>query len=180
MPYSQNEKKKSVKEIDVLTHTEAECSIASENSKVAKTQEHIETYNDNNRAEVESIHKDMNKRNSVKIIGLNYDKEEVLMINKYAPEELWFSTVRATGISSQDVIMVIISLAQGVGANCLYDILKYVLNTIILKTKKLRLHNKIVELTTNDKTVSFRTNCDLSQEQTDKLIDAVIQRIIAE
>lgn len=96
---------------------------------------------------------------------------------------VYFTLLESHNFLPPEVILILIEIAKtaadGMLINALYDTLKFTLHGILVKisTKKL---NKTVQLEVvyNNKKLSFKCNFPLTNEQTNQLINAVVQNFL--
>lgn len=73
----------------------------------------------------------------------------------------------------EEIIIIGLTWAQGIGVNALYDILKYTVKYIVEKIKKLPKKPKGIFLEYHSNSVQFMSDFDLTEEQLNATIDNV-------
>lgn len=93
-----------------------------------------------------------------------------------------FNLLEIRNFLPPEVILILIEVGNEVGyglaTNALYDVLKLTLRCIIEKLSSKRPEQKTeIEIVCNDKRHSFSCNFQLTEEQKNKLIDALAQKL---
>lgn len=83
------------------------------------------------------------------------------------------STISLVGT---EIVTVIIQLMQNIGYNAAYDMIKFSLIAIIKKVTSFKKKRTTIEITCNGKTESISVDFELSENQKNKLIDAVVMK----
>jgi len=108
--------------------------------------------------------------------------DDIEYLNSNADEkDVTFSLINTKKLLSPEFIIILIELAKNIGYSAAYDMLKFSLSKIIgIFSKKNPKGTKKFEIVCNQNKYSLTCDFPLTQEQQDKLIDAVIKKFIEE
>ena len=110
------------------------------------------------------------------------DVQDMKRCNKKVNEfDIEFQILETNNFLSSGLILILIEIAQNVGYNAIYDILKYSLFSVISvisdKAHKNDLHSKSkITISINNNTFSLNCNFPLTDSQKEKVIDAAIEK----
>lgn len=118
---------------------------------------------------------------SILIDSKMISKDDVRLLNE-STNEIDFSSTETNSFLPAEVVLVLIELTQNVGYNAAYDIIKYVVTKVILliSKKKQNANETRFELSCNGNKFSLKTDCTLTEQQMDKLVDAAAQALLSE
>ncbi len=117
-------------------------------------------------------------KNNVIIQGIRLSEEEMTDLCKENDLGVTFSVIESKNMFDVGVLFVFIELVRNLSYNATYDILKYILNSIIIKINNLKSEKIQIEVICNKNKSSITVNFPLSDEQKDKLVDAAIKKLI--
>lgn len=117
-------------------------------------------------------------KNNVIIQGIKFSNEEIADLCKKNEFGITFSVIESKNLIDVGVLFVLVELLKNLTYSATYDILKYILNCIIIKANHIKNGKTHIEVICNNNKASITTNFPLSDEQKDKLIDAAIKKLI--
>lgn len=114
------------------------------------------------------------------VSGLEYDNEEFENTRReFLEHEIELKTMNTISLIGTEMVTVIIQLMQNIGYSAAYDVIKFSLVAIINKVIKVKKKRTTIEITCNGKTEAISVDFELSENQKDKLIDAVVMKFTA-
>ena len=120
------------------------------------------------------------------VVTINTDllnNEDVRSINQDTKEfEVEFQILETNNFLPSGLILILIEIAQNVGYNAIYDIIKYslfkVFSAISKKQNKEGIQSKTkISISIDKKNFSLNCNFPLSEEQQEKLINTAIEKL---
>lgn len=117
-------------------------------------------------------------KNNVIIQGIKFSEKEITDLCKKNEFGVTFSVIESKNLIDVGVLFVLVELVENLTYSATYDILKYILNCIIIKMNHLKNEKTRIEVICNKNKASIAVNFPLSDEQKDKLIDAAIKKMI--
>lgn len=105
--------------------------------------------------------------------------DEVALLNSEALEKgITFSLIESRNFLPSDAIPVLISLGESIGFDAAYDVLKYILLSIMAVFTRRKTNKRTTfEVVCNQERFALTCDFPLTDAQRDKLIDAAVKRI---
>lgn len=114
------------------------------------------------------------------VSGLEYDNEEFENTSKeFLEHEIELKTMSTIALVGAEIVTVIIQLIQNIGYSAAYDVIKFSLVAITNKVISVKKKRTTIEITCNGKTEAISVDFELTENQKDKLIDAVVMKFTA-
>lgn len=116
---------------------------------------------------------------NVLIENLNLSDSEWELLNKNE-YNIIFNSLDMDNFLSPEMTMVIIDIAQNIGYDAAYDLLKFIFLKIIYIAKNVFKGNKqnTIRIILAEKEYTISSDFDLTESQKDKLIDAAIKKML--
>lgn len=122
-------------------------------------------------------------KTNVLVENLNLPESEWDLLNKNEHNVI-FNPLDTNNFLPPEMIMVIVDIAQNIGYNAAYDLLKFIISKIIYMVKIIIKGNKecnnqnTIRIISDGKEYTMSFNFDLTDSQKDKLIDAAIKKLL--
>ena len=120
--------------------------------------------------------------NSVILKGFSLLQQDIDEIRtEFGSMDISLASYNATNFISSDVLgILIIQFAQSISFSAAYDMLKYILLVVMTKMSNLKTNanQTYISIELNNKTSKVAFSFDLTDEQKDKLIDVVAQKLL--
>lgn len=124
--------------------------------------------------------KEVVKMNTVVLIeNLKLTEAELEQMNANNEHGIVFSSLDEDGFLPEEIVFVIIQIAQNIGYNAIYDSLKFVVSKVInLTESKFKNNDTKIEFQYNENKASFNCNFTLAQEQKNEIIEAILEKML--
>ena len=124
--------------------------------------------------------KEVVKMNTVVLIeNLKLTEADLEQLNTNNEHGIVFSSLDEDGFLPEEIVFVIIQIAQNIGYNAIYDSLKFVVSKVINLTESKNKNNDTkIEFQYNDNKASFSCNFTLAQEQKNEIIEAILEKML--
>lgn len=117
--------------------------------------------------------------NKILISGIEFSDEELEGLrNELSNENVEIETIKGLDlIGNNGLVSIICTFISGLGTNAVYDMLKQYLGPVFKRVLDSRKTGTTFEITCNGQTDSVYLGFELSDEQKDKIVDAVVERL---
>lgn len=124
--------------------------------------------------------KEVVKMNTVVLIeNLKLTEADLEHLNANNEHGIVFGSLDEDGFLPEEIVFVIIQIAQNIGYNAIYDSLKFVVSKVInLTESKIKNNDTKIEFQYNDNKASFSCNFTLAQEQKNEIIEAILEKML--
>lgn len=124
--------------------------------------------------------KEVVKMNTVVLIeNLKLTEADLEQLNANNEHGIVFSSLDEDSFLPEEIVFVIIQIAQNIGYNAIYDSLKFVVSKVINLTESKNKNNYTkIEFQYNDNKASFSCNFTLAQEQKNEIIEAILEKML--
>lgn len=124
--------------------------------------------------------KEVVKMNTVVLIeNLKLTEAELEQMNANNEHGIVFSSLDEDSFLPEEIVFVIIQIAQNIGYNAIYDSLKFVVSKVInLTESKIKNNDTKIEFQYNENKASFNCNFTLTQEQKNEIIEAILEKML--
>ena len=115
----------------------------------------------------------------VLIENLKLTEADLEQLNANNEHGIVFSSLDEDGFLPEEIVFVIIQIAQNIGYNAIYDSLKFVVSKVInLTESKIKNNDTKIEFQYNENKASFNCNFTLAQEQKNEIIEAILEKML--
>lgn len=124
--------------------------------------------------------KEVVKMNTVVLIeNLKLTEADLELLNANNEHGIVFGSLDEDSFLPEEIVFVIIQIAQNIGYNAIYDSLKFVVSKVInLTESKIKNNDTKIEFQYNDNKASFSCNFTLAQEQKNEIIEAILEKML--
>lgn len=124
--------------------------------------------------------KEVVKMNTVVLIeNLKLTEAELEQMNANNEHGIVFGSLDEDSFLLEEIVFVIIQIAQNIGYNAIYDSLKFVVSKVInLTESKIKNNDTKIEFQYNENKASFNCNFTLAQEQKNEIIEAILEKML--
>ena len=115
------------------------------------------------------------------IISLSSSLIDADEFSNFQYDDIHLSVVQSNNFLPADIVLILMNLVENVGYNAAYDIIKQCVSQVysIISHKKHKPASFHLKLSYNGNEISCDINTSLTDDQRDKLIDAVAQKILS-
>jgi hypothetical protein len=124
--------------------------------------------------------KEVVKMNTVVLIeNLKLTEADLEHLNANNEHGIVFGSLDEDSFLPEEIVFVIIQIAQNIGYNAIYDSLKFVVSKVInLTESKIKNNYTKIEFQYNDNKASFSCNFTLAQEQKNEIIETILEKML--
>ena len=124
--------------------------------------------------------KEVVKMNTVVLIeNLKLTEADLEHLNANNEHGIVFGSLDEDSFLPEEIVFVIIQIAQNIGYNATYDSLKFVVSKVInLTESKIKNNDTKIEFQYNDNKASFSCNFTLAQEQKNEIIETILEKML--
>jgi hypothetical protein len=116
---------------------------------------------------------------TVNLVGINISDSDMNDISLLFKEKsICLVSFQKENFLPDAIGVIIIQLAQCIPYNIMYDTMKYILLKIISKIKLTSNQGTLISIKTNDRHSEISLSFDLTDKQKNKMVDAVIQKLL--
>lgn len=124
--------------------------------------------------------KEVVKMNTVVLIeNLKLTEADLEHLNANNEHGIVFGSLDEDSFLPEEIVFVIIQIAQNIGYSAIYDSLKFVVSKVInLTESKIKNNDTKIEFQYNDNKASFSCNFTLAQEQKNEIIETILEKML--
>lgn len=124
--------------------------------------------------------KEVVKMNTVVLIeNLKLTEADLEHLNANNEHGIVFSSLDEDSFLPEEIVFVIIQIAQNIGYSAIYDTLKFVVSKVInLTESKIKNNDTKIEFQYNENKASFSCNFTLAQEQKNEIIETILEKML--
>lgn len=124
--------------------------------------------------------KEVVKMNTVVLIeNLKLTEADLEHLNANNEHGIVFSSLDEDSFLPEEIVFVIIQIAQNIGYSAIYDTLKFVVSKVInLTESKIKNNDTKIEFQYNENKATFSCNFTLAQEQKNEIIETILEKML--